>query len=118
MFILENVSCGTITGIDSTLPYAISTVVSLIKVVIPVILVIYGMLDLGRAVASQKEEEIKKGQKTFFLRLIAAVIVFFVVAIVQLILGLVGGDEDHNSDWGCFNCFVNGKCNGVNVRAK
>ena len=47
------------------------------------------MLDLGKAVIAQKEDEIKKGQATFIKRLVAAAIVFFVVVVVKLLLGLV-----------------------------
>ena len=106
--ILDTVSCGNISGIDVLIPNTISTIVSSIKVIVPIILVIFGMLDLGKAVAAQKEEEIKKGQKTFFARVIQAVIVFFVVSIVQLIMGLVGGKAEVDSNWKCFDCFING----------
>lgn len=109
MFILETVSCGTIDGIDIMLPNTVSTIVSLIKVIIPIFLVIFGMLDLGKAVMAQKDDEIKKGQKTFFSRVIAAVIIFFVVSVVQLVLGIVGAKQDSN--WNCFDCFINGADN-------
>ena len=57
---------------------------------------------MGKAVASQKEDEIKNGQKKLLSRCVAAGIVFFVVAIVQLLVGLVtkgsaqaaGGTDD------------------------
>ena len=51
------------------------------------------MLDLGKAVMAQKEDEIKKGQQTFFKRLIAAAIVFFVFIIVKLLINLLAGDD-------------------------
>ena len=62
-----------------------------------------GMLDLGKAVASQKEDEIKKGQKTLISRAIAAGMVFFVVAIVQFLIGLVSGNTSggKNTVWNC-----------------
>lgn len=112
--ILDTVSCGALTNIDSMIPKTISTIVSLIMVIIPIVLVIFGMLDLGKAVASQKEEEIKKGQKTLFARVIQAVIVFFVVALVRLVMYIVGGNEESNPYWNCFDCFINGEefCKG------
>jgi preprotein translocase subunit Sss1 len=51
------------------------------------------MLDLGKAVIAQKEDEIKNGQKVFMKRLIAAAIVFFIVVIVGFIVQLVAGDK-------------------------
>ena len=59
------------------------------------------MIDMGKAVASQKEDEIKKGQKTLISRVIAAAIVFFVVAIVQLMLSIVSGATNDTSIWTC-----------------
>ena len=51
------------------------------------------MLDLGKAVIASKEDEIKKGQNMFIKRLIAAVIVFFVVAVVRLVVGLAADNS-------------------------
>lgn len=75
----------------------ISTVVNLIKIVVPIILIILGMLDMGKAVASQKEENIKKGQKILLSRCITAAIVFFIVAIVQLLMGIISKTTGENS---------------------
>ena len=54
---------------------------------------------------AQKEDEIKKGQQTLIKRAIAAVIVFFVIPLVQLVINFVSGDNDSIAS--CFNCFVN-----------
>ncbi len=86
----------------------VSTVVNLIKIAVPIILIILGMLDMGKAVASQKEDEIKKGQKTLMSRCIAAGIVFFVVAIVQLLFGIIGADDENKTMWNCIDKIVNG----------
>jgi len=89
----------------------IKTIYNLIKIVVPIILIILGMLDMGKAVASQKEDEIKKGQKTLISRCIAAAIVFFVFAIVQLLLGIVGvkeGSDDANI-LQTMSCLLTGK---------
>ena len=77
----------------------VSTIYTLIKVAVPLLLIIFGMLDLGKAVISQKEDDIKKQQNVFIKRLIAAALVFFVFAIVQLLVNLV---DDSNTDlMGC-----------------
>ena len=68
----------------------------------------------GAAVlGASKEDEIKKAQMTFVKRLIAAVIVFFVVSLVQIVVRFVSGN-DENSIMGCFNCFVNGSVSDNN----
>ena len=68
---------------------------------------------VAKAVIASKEDEIKKAQMTFVKRLIAAVIVFFVVSLVQIVVRFVSGN-DENSIMGCFNCFVNGSVSDNN----
>lgn len=80
-------------GIPDKLAYMIQMVVLAIQVVVPILLIIWGMLDLGKAVVAQKEDEIKKGQQTFVKRIIAAAIVFFVVTIATLLINLVADDS-------------------------
>ncbi len=84
--------CGfTIPG---KLAYVVSLIIMLIQYGVPLLLIIFGMLDLGKAVIASKEDEIKKGQQMFIKRLIAAVIVFFVVAVVKLVVTLAADDNE------------------------
>lgn len=102
-------SCGPSNfQFDGQLPAIVHTVILIIQIAIPIILIIFGMLDLGKAVMAQKEDEIKKGQQTFIKRLIAAAIVFFVIAIVKLLVNVIGSNNEDISS--CINCFVNGDC--------
>ena len=97
---------GTNLIFSGTFPYIVSTIVTVIKIAVPILLIIFGMLDLGKAVVAAKEDEIKKGQQTFIKRAIAAIIVFFVIQIVQIIVRFVSGNDQNVA--GCFNCFING----------
>lgn len=95
--------------IPDSLVNIVSSIVTIIKIGVPIILVVMGMIDLGKAVASQKDDEIKKGQKTLISRCIAAGIVFFVFAIVQLLFNVVAsGANDKDNIWNCINSFLNG----------
>lgn len=69
------------------------TLYTVIKIVIPVILIVYGMIDFGKSVMAGKEDEIKANQKLFVKRLIAAALVFFILSIVQLVLGIIDVDS-------------------------
>ena len=100
------VTCGF--DIPPQITNITSTVVNLIKIVVPIILIILGMLDMGKAVASQKEDEIKKGQKTLMSRCIAAAIVFFVVAIVQLLINIISPDGK-DTILNCIDTIINNK---------
>lgn len=127
---LVTVYCDGLTaGIDSSLPALVSTLVTIIKIGIPVVLIIFGMMDLGKAVMSNDEKEMKSAQGKFIKRCLYAVIVFFIVAIVQFvvnILGSTGTDTGNTSSTTttntntnknknaktCIQCFINGECNG------
>lgn len=96
--------------LNSDLVTFIHNIVVLIKIAVPIVLVLFGMLDLGKGVIAAKEDEIKKGQSTFIKRLLAGVLVFFMITIVQLVISLI--DKDSNGDfWTCANGILNGKVN-------
>ena len=92
--------------IDAKIPNTVHTIIVVIKIAVPVLLVIFGMLDLFKGITAQKEDEIKKGQQLFIKRLIAAAIIFFIVSIVQLIVSFVSSDEPGIMN--CASCFING----------
>ena len=106
-FLEATVSCGNFE-VPLSLVNIVSTIVTLIKIGVPIILIVLGMIDMGKAVASQKEDEIKKGQKILLSRCIAAGITFFVVAIVQLLFSIINGGTEGDSTWNCIDKFVNG----------
>lgn len=104
-----DVSCGGITGIPELIPNLVSLAYNIIKIFVPIALILYGMLDLGKAVMQQKEDDIKKGQKTFIQRAIAAVMVFLIFSIVQLIFSLLGNAGGDNP-MDCVKCMINNEC--------
>lgn len=109
-----NVSaCETILPnaiIDEKIPKTVSMIVTLIKIAVPVLLAVFGMLDLTKGIMQQKEDEIKKGQQLFIKRLIAGVLVFFVFSVVQFVIGLVADGSDRKGIMDCVQCFINNKC--------
>ena len=101
------------TGDIGTVQDIISTVILIIQVAVPILLIIFGMIDLGKAVVASKEDEIKKGQQTFIKRLIAAVIVFLVIFIVKIVISIVAKStvEGEDNMWNCISCFTGGTDN-------
>ncbi len=63
----------------------------IIQVGIPIVLIVMGTLDLGKAVLSSDEKEIKGAQGRLVKRCIYAVAIFFIVTIVTLLMNLVTG---------------------------
>jgi hypothetical protein len=101
MFFLQDVAfCTDPDGLGKIIAF-LKTVLYLIQRAIPIILIFYGSLDLGKAVMAGKEDEIQKAQQLLLKRVIAAVLVFFITAIVTFAMGLVG---DEGSHWrNCWN---------------
>ncbi len=68
-------------------------VFNIIKIGIPIILILMGALDLGKAVMASDDKEIKAATSKLVKRAIAAVAVFFAVVIVDVVMGLVAKGE-------------------------
>ena len=89
--------------------------VTAIKIAIPIILIIMGMLDMGKAVTSGKDDEIKKELVVFLKRAIAAILVFFIPSLVGLIMQIVNNSLTDSNACGYSQCVskltgVGGKC--------
>ena len=56
----------------------IGRVMLVFKIVIPLLLIIFGMIDLGKAVIASDEKAIKAATNSIIRRLIAAVVIFFI----------------------------------------
>lgn len=109
--VLDMVTCGGMT-IDAVIPAIVSTIVTAIKIFIPIVLIIFGMLDMGRAVLSSDEKAMKENQGKLIKRVIYAVVVFLIVALVQTVFGVLGkaDTEGSNTATSCINCFINNEC--------
>ncbi len=94
--------------IDAKIADTVHIIFLVIQIVVPVVLVVFGMIDLIKAVIAGKEDEIKKNQMTFVKRLIAAAIVFFVFVIVKLLISFVADSGKSKDMINCVNCFING----------
>ena len=104
---LSGCKAAGIPSIPAAIPKLTTLAVNLIKIAVPIALIIFGMWDLGKAVMQQKEEDIKKGQQTFIKRIIAAVLVFFVI--VQLVINFVGETTGDGNIFNCVSSFISYK---------
>ena len=104
-------------GIPEGIGNVVHLIVVAIQVVVPILLIIWGMIDFAKAIIGQDEDKIKAGQKTFIKRLIAAVVVFLIVTIVQLAINLaasIGGEgNDSGTAWSCAKELINGDPGGA-----
>jgi len=76
----------------------VKNIFNIIQFLIPVGLIIMGSVDLGKAVLSSDDKEIKQATSKLIKRAIAAVAIFFIVLIVKLVMGLVSESNNNNQD--------------------
>lgn len=78
----------------------LASVVNLIRIFVPILLILFGTLDLAKAVIAGKEDEMKKAQSTLIRRVIYAVAVFLVVTLVTFVMNYVASSGATNTnDW-------------------
>ena len=116
--ILDTVNTTLCAGIEvpDTIFNLVATIIRLIKIVVPILLIIWGMIDFAKSVVAKKEDDIKTYRKAFINRLISALLVFLVITIVQLAVNLVSGIEKEShvegqtvgDVWACSKKFING----------
>ncbi len=81
----------------------VGNVVKIIQIVIPVMLVLWGALDIGKAVMAGEEKEIKEAQGLLIKRVIWAVVIAFIFIIVKGLMGLVNTNDEVTS-YKCWKC--------------
>ena len=98
-------------------------VLTIFKIIIPVIIVIYGIIDLGKAVTASKDDEIKKAVKQLGYRLAAGVMIFFVPTLILMVFGWISDYNGLMSDDQfqiCHDCLLkpnSGNCSGEGLTA-
>jgi len=82
------------------------TVLVIFRIVIPVLLIIFGMVDLGKAVVSSDEKAISKSTGSLIKKLIAALVVFFLPTIITAIVNLTGAKDENGKKVGSSKCVL------------
>lgn len=107
---LQYVMCGDAHDIPAQIPSLISMAVNLLKIATPIILIIVSIITLVKAIMSSKEDEIKKGQQSLIRKVIAAIMIFMIISMVQFVVLKVADDKDQTSISACMSCFLNNDC--------
>ena len=81
----------------------INKVMDIIKIIVPILLLIFGSTDFFTAVFSSSEENMKEHRNRFFKRIAAAIIVFLVPIFVNLVLKLANSVWSDIHDETCVN---------------
>lgn len=85
---------------------------NIFKIFLPIVLIVLGIFDIGKAIISSKSEDVKKNMKMFLRKIAVCVIVFFIPLIGMVIFGFVGGFSDIKDNSGvdfdiCYSCMFN-----------
>ena len=104
----DNFATSTCTTLKPFLNI-VGYVVIIVKIVVPILLVVFGMLDVGKSVIASKPDEVTKNLKSFAMRCVAAVLIFFIPSIVSVLINAVaetgqsgeatGDNSNANSNW-------------------
>ena len=79
-----------------TIVNLLRTVLTILQIGIPILLLLFGTIDLGKAVMAGDEKEIKGAINILIKRAIAAVAVFVLFLLVSVVTGLVGAEDWRN----------------------
>lgn len=79
----------------------------LFKIIVPIILIVIGVITLGKAVISDDEKDIKKGFNSLIKKFIVGVCIFFIPTLVTALFSIVTDFDDVKDDYNvCKNCIV------------
>ena len=68
----------------------INTLMKWMRIAVPILLIVFGIIDFATALFSSKEDDMKKKRETFIKRIIAAVLVFLAPILVLLMMYGIG----------------------------
>ena len=103
VYAVNKISCGTTSGIPEALPAFIRTIITLIEILVPLGLILFGSVDFFKVVFSEDKKGLDKATKKFLTRSAAGVIVFFIVFITLL---LFENMDNSSSTAECIKCFT------------
>lgn len=88
----------------------IGNIVLIVKIIIPIIIIAFGMIDFFRAMVGSKDDEIKKSSRSLIFRIIAGIGIFLIPTIVSFIFSLIDSWANIEGDFNaCQKCILNVK---------
>lgn len=71
----------------------VKILLKVLQIGIPIVLLVFGTIDLGKAVMAGDEKEIKAATSLLLKRAVAAVAVYLLFIVISMVTGWVGGKE-------------------------
>ena len=105
--------------LDPMIPSFTTLILNTVKIIVPIILIVFGIVEMFKAATANDEKVMKE-------RIIYAVLIFFIVAIVQLVFSVLassssssntGSNVNKNDINACISCFTNYKASTCKMHA-
>ncbi len=93
---------GLCSGKEAQLFKIIGLILKIFKVAIPILLIIFASIDFSKAVFSQSDGGLKKAAKAAAIRTVAAVFIFFVPTVINVVFVNFLGQEKSS----CLSCVL------------
>ena len=103
--------CNPSAGLGPSLIF-VGHIIRIAKILIPLVIIVFGIMDFFRAVTAGKDDEIKKSTKSFVWRLVAGVVIFFLPALISFVFSWIENWNNYEGAYEeCFKCIWDvGKC--------
>ena len=75
------------------------------KIAIPIVIIVFGMMDFGKAVVSEKDEDIKKQAIKLGRRALAGLVIFFIPTLIKWLFGTITGATNADLNL-CSECIL------------
>lgn len=75
----------------------VGKVISIIQIVVPILLVVMAMVDIVKGILAGDDAKSRKNISILIKRLVSAIIIFFVIAIIRLVCQLIGSNSIDSS---------------------
>lgn len=90
LLVIEPVYAQSCNGILTPGAYQIlQDALNVIRIAVPMLLIVLGSVDLGTAVVSEDKDSLKKATSRLIKRCLAAIVIFFIPLIVNVLINLV-----------------------------
>ncbi len=103
---LSYVSCGSATGIPVPVPELTSVAYTLIVIATPIILIVFSIVALVKAIVAGSPDEITKAKGKLIKKFLATAIIFFIAGITQFVVLQAASASEEASISNCLSCFL------------
>ncbi len=91
----------------ATIWQTVGYVLMVLKILVPVILIIWGTIGLAQAMISGEDKAVSKQAGSLIKKLVIGIVIFFIPTIVNALFSLMGTFLPFKSDYNnCLNCIT------------